>query len=71
MDLAELLREATMNAPLQSLFVAFLLGLWIARHSATPVLIFFATGDHFDLGRGLAGFPGARADISALLFQGV
>ncbi|MET3997430.1 hypothetical protein ABID65_009111 [Bradyrhizobium sp. S3.9.2] len=28
---AEQLREMTLKAPLQSLFVAFLLGLWVAR----------------------------------------
>ena len=28
---AERLREVTMKAPLQSLFVAFLLGIWVAR----------------------------------------
>jgi hypothetical protein len=29
--LSERLREATVKAPLQSLFVAFLLGVWVAR----------------------------------------
>ncbi|SCB54144.1 hypothetical protein GA0061098_1023100 [Bradyrhizobium shewense] len=28
---AERLREVTVKAPLQSLFVAFLLGIWVAR----------------------------------------
>jgi hypothetical protein len=28
---AERLRKVTMEAPLQSLFVAFLLGIWVAR----------------------------------------
>jgi hypothetical protein len=28
---AERLREMTVKAPLQSLFVAFLLGIWVAR----------------------------------------
>ena len=28
---AERLRKVTMKAPLQSLFVAFLLGIWVAR----------------------------------------
>ena len=28
---AEQLREMTLKAPLQSLFVAFLLGIWVAR----------------------------------------
>ena len=28
---AERLRKMTMKAPLQSLFVAFLLGIWVAR----------------------------------------
>ena len=28
---AERLRKATLKAPLQSLFVAFLLGMWVAR----------------------------------------
>ncbi|HZV07936.1 MAG TPA: hypothetical protein VE999_22825 [Gemmataceae bacterium] len=28
---AERLRKVTMKAPLQSLFVAFLLGVWVAR----------------------------------------
>ena len=28
---AERLRKATVKAPLQSLFVAFLLGVWVAR----------------------------------------
>ncbi|MGY3608086.1 MULTISPECIES: hypothetical protein [unclassified Bradyrhizobium] len=28
---ADRLREITMNAPLQSLFAAFLLGVWVAR----------------------------------------
>jgi len=31
MRLAERLREVTVKAPLQSLFAAFLLGIWVAR----------------------------------------
>ena len=31
MRLSERLREVTVKAPLQSLFVAFLLGVWVAR----------------------------------------
>ncbi len=31
MRVAERLREVTVKAPLQSLFVAFLLGMWVAR----------------------------------------
>jgi hypothetical protein len=30
-SLADRLREVTLKAPLQSLFVAFLLGVWVAR----------------------------------------
>lgn len=33
MRLADRLREATVKAPLQSLFVAFVLGVWLARRS--------------------------------------
>ncbi|MTV14089.1 MULTISPECIES: hypothetical protein [Bradyrhizobium] len=31
--LGERLREVTVKAPLQSLFVAFLIGIWVARRS--------------------------------------